>query len=90
MFKKLLALFGLEDRLVNELQLKLSATSAEIKDYCKANESRFSDYAKLIDKMKGESDSRLSRLEVLLASELAEKEKARDELITARRLKHGN
>lgn len=74
MFKKLRSLFGLEQRLIADLQLKLTSTSGEIKDYCKANETRFNDYAKLIDKMGADFNKRMSRLEVLLEDELKAKE----------------
>ena len=81
MFKRFRSLFGLESRLSNAVQNALLATSGEIKGYCKANEGRFNDYAKLIDKMSMEFNQRMSRIEVLFAEELAAKEKARDTLI---------
>ena len=85
MFKRLRSLFGLEKRLLGEVQSRLIATSGEIKAYCHANDSRFNDYAKLIDKMSMEFNQRMSRIEVLFSEELAAKEKARDILICEKR-----
>ena len=85
MFKRLRSLFGLEKRLLGEVQSRLIATSDEIKGYCHVNDTRFTDYAKLIDKMGAEFNQRMSRIEVLFGEELSAKEKARDILICEKR-----
>jgi len=87
MFKKLLKIFTIEERLTSSLQLSLNGASQHLIGRLALFEKRIADNANHHDKVRSELNARLSRLEVLFAQELEAKEKARDELVKEKRLK---
>ena len=79
MWKKIKSLLDLEQRLLGMLQRSLDMASSELK-------SSLEVMTKSLARQRSEFNGRLSRIEVLFAEELLEKEKARDKLVKKKRL----
>lgn len=80
-------LFGLEAKILAAVGTTLEKFQKDIVGRLLAHDQRLSIGSLNVDKIQMELNSRLSRLENLLADELAAKEKARDLLIKRKRLK---
>lgn len=96
MFKGLLSLlnifnvlkfFTVEKRLLSGVQEALDGSYKVTLERLNQLEKRIADNTEFLSKYQSEVRTRLSRIEVLFADDLAEKEKARDELVKQKRLK---
>ena len=80
------SLFGLEKKIVAAVGTSLESFQKEITTRIQALSARITIGTSQLDKLEMSMNGRLSRLENLLADELAAKEKARDALIKKKRL----
>ena len=83
----ILKFFTAEKRIVTGVQEALDGSYKVVLERLKQFEQRIADNTAHFSKAQSEIRTRLSRLEVLFADELAEKEKARDELVKQKRIK---
>ena len=80
------SLFGLEKKIVAAVGTSLESFQKEITARIQVISARITIGTSQLDKLEMSMNGRLSRLENLLADELAAKEKARDALIKKKRL----
>jgi len=86
MISKFFKLFSLEQKIVASVGAHLQQSAAETSQRLSSFDTRVLSVTQQLDKLEMEMNKRISRLENLLIDELAEKEKARDELIKQKRL----
>lgn len=81
MFKKLKALWNVEQTMMRRVQAKLNEASTNVQELLDDQQAQIKTCYNFNNKTRAELAERLSKIEVLFADELKQKEKERDERV---------